>query len=394
MAERRRRRVLHVTTAHSAEDARVFHRNVKPLHQAGYDVALAAPMAAPNDSEIPHFAIGVPGQNRWLRLGRIFNAARLMCSRSTALSHIHDPELLVAALVAAALGKRVVYDVHEFYRLRLRQSEWLPRRFRVFAAHLYGALERITIPGLSGIVVCTPEMYEQYARMVDGTKLALVRNYPSFSADEIRAARNALPPVQTPYFIHTGGASGTKAFHVQVAVAEIIKSSGIGITFVNAGGIDLRAYSKPEREDLLDRAGRAGMRILGRLDRNALLQWIAHAEFGYAIWSNTTNERKGLPTKIYEYFAFGLPVVAADVGANGEVVRESGAGIVVDPSDASDHAAAILKLAQNADLREQYRLQASEAARKYSFESEFAALTSLYRAIGIVPLHTPELLAC
>ena len=394
MGERQRGRVLHVTTAHCADDARVFHRNVKPLHEAGYDVALAAPMEASNPSPILHIAIGIPGQNRWMRLRRILSAVRLMCSRSTALSHIHDPELLVAALAASIAGKRVVYDVHEFYRLRLRQSEWLPRRLRVTAARLYDVLERITLPKLAGVVVCTPEMYQQYSAMVARERLALVQNYTSFSSKEIRAARNEPSPLNKRYFIHTGGASGTKAFHIQVAVAELINASGTDITFVNAGSVDLRAYAKAEREDLLSRARRAGLVMLGRIERETLARWLAHAEIGYAIWSDTSNERKGLPTKIYEYFAFGLPVVAADVGANGEVVRNCDAGIVVDPNAAAEHAAAILRLAGDAHLRKAYSARALEAATKYSFESEFAALTTLYRNIGITPSGAPELVAC
>lgn len=57
------------------------------------------------------------------------------------------------------------------------------------------------------------------------------------------------------------------------------------------------------------------------------------------------------PLKLYEYMAAGLPVVASRVGHLGEVVTEGRTGLLVPPGDAAALAAALARLASDANLR-------------------------------------------
>jgi len=61
----------------------------------------------------------------------------------------------------------------------------------------------------------------------------------------------------------------------------------------------------------------------------------------------------GSPTKLFEYMAMSRPVVASRLGQIADVIRDGENGILVDPGDAKALANAIVRLAENNQLREE-----------------------------------------
>jgi len=81
------------------------------------------------------------------------------------------------------------------------------------------------------------------------------------------------------------------------------------------------------------------------------------------------SDKEGLSNAILEYMAYGLPVVATDVGGNCELVDESN-GICVPPNDPHSLASALMKLSDSRQLRQEYGLQGIEKVRKnHSWEN-------------------------
>lgn len=95
-----------------------------------------------------------------------------------------------------------------------------------------------------------------------------------------------------------------------------------------------------------------------------------------------TSHEEGSPNAALEAMAAGLPVIATDVGGCPEAVAEGITGKLVPPRAPDALAAAILDLAQDADLRQ--RLGAAGRARVeqlYSLEACVAAYAALYDAV-------------
>ncbi len=63
--------------------------------------------------------------------------------------------------------------------------------------------------------------------------------------------------------------------------------------------------------------------------------------------------KMGYPAKLYDYLSMGLPVVANDIGAWTNLIRDKEVGLVVDDSP-SGFAAGLLELLQNPDLIHKY----------------------------------------
>ena len=95
-------------------------------------------------------------------------------------------------------------------------------------------------------------------------------------------------------------------------------------------------------------------------------------------------ERRGLSNKLFEYLHSGLPVVTTEGTAQGDLVREHGAGEAVAGLDPADLAAATARLgvvpeAERAARSERLR---SLARERFSWEAEGRALAALYARIA------------
>lgn len=385
MAAQRSPRILHVSTAHPPFDSRIFDREACALARSGFRVDVAMNVTEPQERHgVTVRPLGSHGGSRLRRVGRNVRALKYMLGPYD-IVHVHDPELLVAGLVATALRKKVVYDVHEFYRARLAERDpaqgWIHPALRPAVAAAYGAFENAALPRFAGAVVVAPEMADMYAKIFKRERIALVRNFPQIDAAEIARARAAQRPIGHRYFVQTGGASYLRCFGTLVEAAEQLGARGIYAPLAVLGKVDLSGYPASQREKLLQRAKRANVLLVGRVPHTEMLRWVAHAHGGIATQPYSENAAKGFATKIFEYFALGLPVIVSDFGNNAKIVRSHGAGIAVPYDDAIAYADAMENLLADAAHRKELAAAAGNAAKRYSFQADFPNLTALYRHI-------------
>jgi glycosyltransferase involved in cell wall biosynthesis len=71
---------------------------------------------------------------------------------------------------------------------------------------------------------------------------------------------------------------------------------------------------------------------------------------------------EGLPYTVLEALAAGVPIVASHVGGMGEVLRHAETAMLVDPGDPLDIANAIMRVLNDAELRQQLRSSGRELA--------------------------------
>ena len=79
---------------------------------------------------------------------------------------------------------------------------------------------------------------------------------------------------------------------------------------------------------------------------------------------------EGLPTSVMEAAAYGVPVVATDVGGTNEIIRHLSTGILVKPGDVESLAKAIHRLLDNPHWTAQMANRAKEfVVREYSWDT-------------------------
>jgi glycosyltransferase involved in cell wall biosynthesis len=93
---------------------------------------------------------------------------------------------------------------------------------------------------------------------------------------------------------------------------------------------------------------------------------------------------EGLPYAILEALAAAIPVIAARLGAQAEIVTDGLNGLLFEPSDALGLAAAVRKLVSSAPLAQELSRGAAEVfVERYSPERSYARLLDVYRYVGL-----------
>lgn len=100
---------------------------------------------------------------------------------------------------------------------------------------------------------------------------------------------------------------------------------------------------------------------------------------GISFIRSTFAKRASAPTKMGEYLASGLPVVANDVGDVARVLQDEGAGVHVEPN--GDFEAAATELARLARAPDRATKARSAAARWFSLDTALGDYDRLYRSM-------------
>lgn len=97
---------------------------------------------------------------------------------------------------------------------------------------------------------------------------------------------------------------------------------------------------------------------------------------------NCATAGEGLPGVLRESMAMELPVVAADVGGNREVVLDQETGLLIPPNDPAALARAILKLLQDRELAGRLARQGRQFVEtRFSIDTMVAETEKVYREI-------------
>jgi glycosyltransferase involved in cell wall biosynthesis len=357
--------IVHATTAHPASDVRIAVRECATLSEAGFRVSLIA-QGEPSQHSMASNVVVVPLASRSGRAGRAikggFAVLRTVKRMRPDLVHLHDPELIPLLLPLRAFGTVAVYDAHEDLPAQIVSKTWIPRSVRPAATFAARALVRAAGLTADAIVAATP----QIASTFPSRKTVVVRNYPRLDTDATATA----PSGRDSVAIYVGAVTEDRGSIVLARAAERLPDGCI----VVAGPM-----SESHGAELADEPGWSRISYLGRLDHADVLKIEQTALVGIVTLKPTPAYVQSLPTKLFEYMAAGLAVVASDFGTWSEIVRETDCGVLVDPTDAEAVGAAIAGLL--ADPVEALRMgdRGRDAAqRKYSWAAEASTLLQMY----------------
>jgi glycosyltransferase involved in cell wall biosynthesis len=89
--------------------------------------------------------------------------------------------------------------------------------------------------------------------------------------------------------------------------------------------------------------------------------------------------------KLYEYMAWGRPIVAADLPAVREDLRDGENGLLVPAGDPKGLAAAIRRILEDGELAARVGARAREAAQNYTYHARAVRLVEVYRQAVSAP---------
>ena len=116
--------------------------------------------------------------------------------------------------------------------------------------------------------------------------------------------------------------------------------------------------------------------FVGLVDYALVPRYLVASDVGVVFYAPTRSV-PGDPMKIYEYMACGLPVLASNFPRYGDLVREAGAGLVVDSEDPLVLADAVVQMAAAPEKRREFAEAGVRAAAEHSWRSRTRMLETV-----------------
>jgi glycosyltransferase involved in cell wall biosynthesis len=378
-------KVCHVCSGHTADDRRVFHRICSTLAAVGYEVHLIAidkRMEAYSDRGVTIHPLP-ESSGRRERLARRSRVAQLAADIAPDLFHVHEPELL-GPVIARSHARPVIYDVHESYVDVVMDREWIPRTLRPAVRYAWDRWERKLVRRCAGVVAASEGIAHRY-RPLHG-KVQVVANYPELVGIE------GLAPVSRDgkTCVFAGGLMPNRGLTWVFAAMATLKERGLIIPLEIAGAPMSEEYLRSLWREA-DRLGiRAQIRYHGVLSKPETMLLQQRASIGLVPYLPVANNMAGMPNKLVECMALGLPVVFSDFPSYQAVAGSSGAGIAVDPTKPEQIATAIERLVREPALAQRM----GEAGRRaiddrFNWNVERGKLLEMYE--DILAVETPRL---
>ncbi len=267
---------------------------------------------------------------------------------------------------------RIVFDARDIY-VEARNIARLPPPARA----LFKAVERRWARAAAAIVT-TNEAYAEVMRARFGRPVVVVMNTPRRSDEPPPAGRRfhdalGLPPAARVVLYH-GGLDRDRGIEVLLEALPDLPPDAVLV---------LMGYG-PLEAMLRERVARTTAprwHLLPAVPPAELLDWVASASVvAIPIQPTSLNHLLTTPNKLFEALAAGVPVVAADLPGIAAIVRDTGIGVLCDPTSPGAVAAAVGEvLAWDDDRRAAIRDGARTAVRdRYSWETQVRPLLATY----------------
>jgi glycosyltransferase involved in cell wall biosynthesis len=338
-------RVCVCTIVHHPEDARILHRQIRALLDAGHEVTYIAPFRACNVTPWREVhPVDVPRATGRHRL-RAIRAAHAQLARHAPYADVvllHDPELLTA--VPRKIRKQtVVWDVHEDTAAALSAKGWVPKPLRPLLRPAVRLLE------------ARSERRHRLLLAEEGYRGRFRREHPVVpNTTYVSDTRPSSPDDRR--VIYVGHLSRARGAVDMIELARQVHGEGIMVELIGSADGDIK--------ELLREAQREGiLRWYGFVPNDRALRIAEGAMAGLALLHDEPNYRHSMPTKVIEYMARGVPVITTPNPPAVDIIGSSGAGLIVDFEQPAAAADAVRRLRADRELRTEFGRRGYETAR-------------------------------
>lgn len=363
------KRVAHLTTAHARGEVRIFLKECLSLAAADYEVHLVV-ADGKGDEMVRGVHIHDAGiaRGRFQRMlllpWRMWRTARKV---DAGLYHLHEPELLLIALLLRMSGAKVVYDSHEDVPRAVLSREWINPAFRRLVSMAFEGFENFIAARISAVVGATPLIAKRFAAV--NPRTVAINNYPL--ASEIEAV--VVPDGDGRTICYLGGISKIRG------ILEMIRAlEHLDVRLIIAGPFDSALTEKSARA----LPGWAKVDYRGMVSRAEVYRIMSQSLAGLLFFHPEPNHTDAQPNKMFEYMSAGLPVLASNFPVWKELLDTTGAGLVADPMNPASIAEAIASIIRDPAAGQAMGQRGHRAVvEKYQWKFEEAKLTQLYSEV-------------
>jgi glycosyltransferase involved in cell wall biosynthesis len=368
-------KVVHITSVHPAYDIRIFHKECRTLATVGYDVSIVVPQTEAGITSRDGVTIVAVKKSRG-RLRRIFLTSPRVIRQAFLLQadvyHLHDPELLIVAVLLRVCGRKVIFDMHENLPRAILTKDWIPKITRPVISKIVRFIERVFLSGIP-IIFAEESYVKDYSWVLNK---AVILNMPLIEEiQSIKEEKNNLPSLG-----YLGMVTEARGCIQILRALDLVKKEGLNVQWECVGRVE--GAFKAEMLSLAKSYNLDEIRIWGSKDATEAWRIIAQCHIGMAILAPHQNYVESYPTKLFEYMALGIPVIASNFPLYRTIVEGEQCGICVDPLRVEEIAQAILYLLRNpAIVRKMGESGKYAVEKKYNWNVEKVKLLKFYEQI-------------
>lgn len=332
------KKICHLTSNHTNNDGRIFKKQCLTLSQNGYDVWLIAQ----GNSGVKD-GVNIIGhkksKNKFVNI--IIKPIRIyqLAMRVDAdIYFIHDPALLLVALIFKLKGKKVVFDSHENYTELILIKEYIPKSLRLFISKIYYIFETFVCRRIDAVIFPCPKkgrhIFEERSK-----RFIYLNNVPLI--EEINIKSTMQKNMNTVCYVG--------ALTRDRGIFNLIKSCyKSNVRLILAGDF----YPEKFKEECLNLIEYQCVDYRGFCTREEVLKIYDESQTGISVLLNCGqyNKYDNFPTKVYEYMARRLPVIISKSDYVDNILSKFEFGISVDPDNIEEISKAINVLISNPDI--------------------------------------------
>ncbi len=363
-----------LTSVHTVWDTRIYHRQALSLAEAGYQVTIIATQN--NDSgqtSLESVNATYIHRPKW-RFGRVvnwFHFIRLALKSRADIYHFHDPDLLFVGLVIKWLtGLPVIYDCHEPYREAIEEKAWIPKPIRSLVGALYDRIEQFFSRFMSAVIIANPSQQNHFPQAV------LVANFPKLNPFDL----DTEPDYNSAQLVYLGQLSQARGIIDLIEAHRLLEGNRPKIVLMGHFADEdtrLALERLTKKHNLGDT-----VQYLGVVAYDRGIEVLTQSSIGVIPFRAMPALRLAIPTKMFEYMACGLPVVASDLLPIAPYIQDADCGLVVPPQNPQAFAKAIGYLLSHPEEARRMGENGRRAViEKYSWNSEAKKLLELYESL-------------
>jgi glycosyltransferase involved in cell wall biosynthesis len=309
------------------------------------------------------------------RLQDMFRAAKEL---KADVYHLHDVELCRIAMQLKRLPHcpKAIYDAHEPYHVFFREFWYRRPPVRFLLSDLPAVLaENRILRQMDYLIATETNVANRFRKRNPHT--AIVYNYSYFNPED------AIPNTDTKDFdaIYCGSISQGKGIFVMLDALVVAKKRGYELKMVFVGPFgSMSIQSKVEhiiqKEKLTDNVA-----FTGEIPLEKISEYYKKSKTAFCLFTLNRTNTMLLPIKLFEYAAFGLPIVGSNFGHIGEIIRNNNIGVCVNSHCADEVASALISLIKDDNYKEYIARCMNGVKAKYTWENQQAGLLKIYEEL-------------
>ena len=375
-----RARVCIVTSAHPVSDPRVVLKQAYSIRNAGYPVTLLAQVDGKVDlANIEVVGFRKPKSRIWRMLSISYQMIRTAIKLNADIYHMHDPELLPWSIVIKKIRRKViVFDFHENFKKDVSNRYYLPPAVQKGVKIIYGIIEKLSLKFVDYIILAE----DSYARDYNYANASVIHNYPI---------------LRSMHSITRGNDNNCSTLNIAIVgqislfrgYVEALKALA---QLVNEGYKNIRlrfigAFENDEvKSDFLELVTALQLGNFvdthGQVSHDEVFQLLHESDLGLSLLHPIPNYIESFPTKIFEYYLSGMPVISSNFKYLEDVVTAENCGKMIDPTSVDSIVDAMKYFSDNPkEMKTMGENGRRMVLSKYNWAREEVKLISIYNSL-------------